>query len=116
MKKSDIVGRVAKRMGLTRSAAEGAVDTVLESIAGALSKEEAVRIAGFGTFATKSQRDRGERVDRSVKSAVVVFHIKWNRFPRLFGCLKSGFPCLRQLIVTKYHAWLTQNMVLFALN
>ena len=47
MKKSDIVGRVAKRMGLTRSAAAGAVDTVLESIAEALAKEEAVRIAGL---------------------------------------------------------------------
>ncbi len=46
----------------------------------------------------------------------VDFHIKWNRFPRLIGCLKSGFPGLRRLIVTKYHAWLTQNMVLFALN
>ena len=48
--------------------------------------------------------------------AAVVFHIKWNRFPRLFGCLKSGIPGLRQLIVTKQHAWITQNMVLFALN
>ena len=61
MKKSDIVGRVAKRMGLTRSAAEGAVDTVLESIAEALAKEEAVRIAGFGTFATKSRNARTGR-------------------------------------------------------
>ena len=30
--KSTIVGRVADRMGLTRSMAEGAVDTVLEAI------------------------------------------------------------------------------------
>ena len=61
MNKSDIVGRVADRMGLTRSAAEGAVDTVLESIAEALAKEEAVRIAGFGTFATKSRSARTGR-------------------------------------------------------
>ena len=61
MKKSDIIGRVAERMGLTRSAAEGAVDTVLESIAEALAKEEAVRIAGFGTFATKSRNARTGR-------------------------------------------------------
>ena len=43
MNKSDIVGRVADRMRLSKSAAEGAVDTVLEAIAEALAKEEAVR-------------------------------------------------------------------------
>ena len=46
MKKSDIVGRVANRMGLTTSAAEGAVDTVLESIAEAVAKEQAGGLPG----------------------------------------------------------------------
>ena len=69
MNKSDIVGRVSDRMGLSKSAAEDAVDTVLEVIAEALAKEEAVRIAGFGTFATRRRSARtgrnfrtGERV------------------------------------------------------
>ena len=69
MNKSDIVGRVADRMRLSKSAAESAVDIVLEAIAEALAKEEAVRIAGFGTFATRSRSARtgrnpatGERV------------------------------------------------------
>ena len=53
--KSTIVGRVADRMGLTKPVAEGAVDTVLEAIGEAMEKEEAVRIAGFGTFTTKSR-------------------------------------------------------------
>ena len=61
MKKSDIVGRLAGRMGLSRSAAESAVDTVLEAIAEALAKEEAVRLAGFGTFRTKSRAARSGR-------------------------------------------------------
>ena len=61
MKKSDIVGRLAGRMGLSRSAAESAVDTVLEVIAEALAKEEAVRLAGFGTFRTKSRAARSGR-------------------------------------------------------
>ena len=61
MKKSDIVGRLAGRMGLRRSAAESAVDTVLEAIAEALAKEEAVRLAGFGTFRTKSRAARSGR-------------------------------------------------------
>ena len=53
MNKSDIVGRLAGRMGLTRSTAESAVDTVLGAIAEALAKEEAVWLAGFATFRTK---------------------------------------------------------------
>ena len=61
MNKSDIVGRVAGRMGLSRSAAESAVDTVLEAIAEALAKEEAVRLAAFGTFRTKSCAARSGR-------------------------------------------------------
>ena len=48
-------------MGLRRSAAESAVDTVLEAIAEALAKEEAVRLAGFGTFRTKSRAARSGR-------------------------------------------------------
>ena len=61
MKKSEMVGRVAGRMGLTKSAADGAVDAVFEVIAEALAKEEAVRIAGFGTFATRSRSARTGR-------------------------------------------------------
>ena len=47
MNKAAIVARVARRMGLNKFAAEGAVDTVLEAIAEGLAKEEDVRIAGF---------------------------------------------------------------------
>ena len=78
MNKSDIVGRLAGRMGLTRSTAESAVDTVLGAIAEALAKEEAVRLAGFGTFRTKrcgpvrtEPGDRGKRTDRGFESTVV---------------------------------------------
>ena len=72
MNKSDIVGRLAGRMGLSRSAAESAVDTVLDSIAEALAKEAAVRLAGFGTFRTKSraaQSGRNPRTGENVQNA-----------------------------------------------
>ena len=69
--KSKIVGRVADRMGLTRSVAEGAVDSVLEAIAEALAKEEAVRIAGFGTFTTKSRSARTGRNPRTGESVAI---------------------------------------------
>ena len=71
MKKSEMVGRVAGRMGLTKSAADGAVDAVFEVIAEALAKEEAVRIAGFGTFATRSRSARTGRNPRTGESVSI---------------------------------------------
>ncbi len=62
MNKAAIVARVARRMGLNKFTAEGAVDTVLEAIAESLAREEDVRIAGFGTFRT---RDRAARTGRN---------------------------------------------------
>ena len=73
MNKADISGRVAARLRLGKAEAEVAVDTVFEAIGESLAREEAVRIAGFGTFATRSREARigrvagglvGERVDR----------------------------------------------------
>ena len=61
MNKAAIVARVARRMGLNKFTAEGAVDTVLEAIAESLAKEEDVRIAGFGTFRTRSWAARKGR-------------------------------------------------------
>ena len=71
MKKSDIVGRLVGRMGLSRSAAESAVDTVLEAIAEALAKEEAMRLAGFGTFRTKNRAARSGRIPGTGESVQI---------------------------------------------
>ena len=61
MNEAAIVARVAERMRLNKFTAEGAVDTVLEAIAESLAKEEDVRIAGFGTFRTRSRAARQGR-------------------------------------------------------
>ena len=61
MNKAAIVARVARRMGLNKFTAEGAVDTALEAIAESLAKEEDVRIAGFGIFRTRSRAARTGR-------------------------------------------------------
>ena len=58
MNKADISGRVAARLRLGKAEAEVAVDTVFEAIGESLAREEAVRIAGFGTFATRSREAR----------------------------------------------------------
>ena len=65
MNKSEIVGRVAWRMGLSKARAEHAVDTVLAAIGEALAKDDEVRIAGFGRFATRSRAARTGRNPRS---------------------------------------------------
>ena len=56
MKKADIIARVAGQAGMSTSATEGALDAVLDAISEALAKEEVVRIAGYGRFATKDRR------------------------------------------------------------
>ena len=71
MNKSAIVARVAARMGLDKFTAEGAVDTVFEAIADGLAKEEDVRIAGFGTFGTRSRAARMGRNPRTGESVPI---------------------------------------------
>ena len=61
MNKRDISGRVAARLRLRKAEAEAVVDTVFEAIGESLAREEAVRIAGFGTFATRSREARTGR-------------------------------------------------------
>ena len=71
MKKADIVARVAGRAGLSKSVAEAAVDAVLDAIAEGLAKEEEVRIAGFGRFATRSRAARTGRNPRTGESVSI---------------------------------------------
>ena len=61
MNKRDISSRVAARLRLRKAEAEAAVDTVFEAIGESLAREEAVRIAGFGTLATRSREARTGR-------------------------------------------------------
>ena len=61
MNKADISGRVAARLRLRKAEAAAAVDTVFEAIGESLAREEAVRIAGFGTFGTRSREARTGR-------------------------------------------------------
>ena len=66
--KTEIAGRVADRIGVGRSAAGDAVDTVFEAIAETLAKGEDVRIVGFGTFGTRSRPARTGRNPRTGES------------------------------------------------
>ena len=68
MKKSDIAGRLADRIGLSRSAAGNAVDAVFEAVGETLASGEEVRIVGLGTFTTKSRPARTGRNPRTGES------------------------------------------------
>lgn len=56
MNKNDLIGAVADSSGLTRSDATKAVEGVFEAIAGALKKEDEVRLVGFGTFSVAKRK------------------------------------------------------------
>ncbi len=50
MNKNDLISSVAAGAGLSKSDASGAVESVLDTISGALKDGDDVRIVGFGTF------------------------------------------------------------------
>ncbi len=71
MNKAEIGSRVAARLGLRKTEAEAAVDTVFEAIGESLAREEAVRITGFGTFATRSREARTGRNPRTGEAVAI---------------------------------------------
>ena len=71
MKKSDLSSHVASQASLSRAAADNVVNTVFSAITDALAKGEAVAIAGFGTFTTKSRAAREGRNPRTGETIAI---------------------------------------------
>lgn len=71
MNKWEILGRVALPMRLSKPVAEGEVDSVLTVIGETLAKDDDVRIAGFGKFATRSRPVRAGRNPGTGESAAL---------------------------------------------
>ena len=65
MNKSDIVRHVAGETGMSKSAADAAVNSMLSCIADSLSRDEAVSLLGFGTFAARRKPARTARNPRT---------------------------------------------------
>ena len=65
MNKSDIVSRVAAQSSLSRAAADRLVNAVFTVIGDGLAQDEAVAIAGFGTFSIKKRPSRAGRNPRT---------------------------------------------------
>ena len=69
MNKQALVDAVHAKLGGTKAAAEGVVDTIFDAIVNALKKGEAVSIAGIGIFSVK---DRAARTARNPRTGAMV--------------------------------------------
>ena len=69
MNKVEMAGRLAARTGLSKAIAKEGVDGVFAAIGDALANGEEVRIAGFGTFGTRS---RAARIGRNPRTGEAV--------------------------------------------
>ena len=61
MNKHDVIAKIAKDTGLTKTAAAGAIDCLIESITKSLKKGDSVSFVGFGTFKTANRKARTAR-------------------------------------------------------
>jgi DNA-binding protein HU-alpha len=61
MNKQEIVAKIAKDTGLTKTAAAAAVESLIDGITRSLKKGNAVSFVGFGTFKTANRKARTAR-------------------------------------------------------
>ena len=65
MNKTELINAVAEKAGLSKKAAEAAVNATLSAITEGLKTEEKVQLVGFGSFEVKK---RAERIGRNPKT------------------------------------------------
>jgi DNA-binding protein HU-beta len=58
LNKGDLVGKVAKEVGLTKSQAEAAFNTLISGVTASLKKGQKVTFVGFGTFSVAKRKAR----------------------------------------------------------
>jgi DNA-binding protein HU-beta len=58
LNKGDLVGKMAKEAGLTKSQAAAAFNSFIGSVTAALKKGQKVTIVGFGTFSVAKRKAR----------------------------------------------------------
>ncbi len=61
MNKTDLVGLVAEKTGLSKKDSNAAVSAVLEGVEDALAKGDKVQLVGFGTFEVRERQAREGR-------------------------------------------------------
>ena len=71
MTKSELISKIAEKAGITKAAAERAVNAAIEAVVGALSKGERVAIPGLGVFNVKQRKARKGRNPRTGKEITI---------------------------------------------
>ncbi len=61
MNKGDLINKIAESAKLTKAQAGDALNAVLDSIGGALKKDDKVTLIGFGTFSVATREARTGR-------------------------------------------------------
>lgn len=61
MNKGDLVEKIAAGNGITKTAAAGAIDTIVSAVTSSLKKGDRVTLVGFGTFSVSQRKARNGR-------------------------------------------------------
>ncbi len=64
LRKGDLAARVAEKLGAPRSQGDAALNAVLDSVRDALAAGDRVVLTGFGTFESRSVKERQVRAIR----------------------------------------------------
>ena len=71
MNKTELINAVAEKAGLSKKAAEAAVNATLSAITEGLKTEEKVQLVGFGSFEVKHRAER-TRLNPRTKEPVTI--------------------------------------------
>ncbi len=71
MNKNDLISKVADSSGLSKADAGSAVDSVIDSIIGAMKSGDDVRLVGFGTFSVANRKASEGRNPRTGEKIMI---------------------------------------------
>ncbi len=65
MNKADLVAKVASKTGLTKKAAQDAMEALMDAVMSSVAKGDSVTLTGFGTFKASKRAARNGRNPQS---------------------------------------------------
>ena len=71
MKRTELVAAIAEKAELSKKDAEKALAAFIESVEGALAKDDKVQLVGFGTFEVKTRAARKGRNPRTKQEITI---------------------------------------------
>lgn len=92
MNKGELIEAVASGVGLSKTQAEKALNTVIDSITGSLAKGNSVSLIGFGTFSVSQRNARKGKNPRTGESIKIAARkvAKFKAGKSLSDTVKSG--------------------------